>query len=560
MRLKFLLLLLIYFLSAHLLNAQLYKAANSPTYSTGSHSPHTSYKNEVIFRSAPGEISVLKKDQNGDYSFYYKLPDPSGKKGAFGWGPGYKVVNHELVIPISGDESAIALYKRDGEKWVVKTLISNHGGAHYTYSDYNGQLAVFGYNRGIVTHELNKLNEWQVSDTLRVTNNIMSLTLHQNHLIVGEYYGIRKARVLVFKRIQKKWIASDTLYDPDSSRYYCQRLHGGTNQLFVTAYWHHTQDGYWVSPNTKVYAFNQKGKLELKQSIFHPTDSLYNFFGEGLDCDGKTLVIGSPGTVTPKNGELMVYHKDHDNKWQLTKTLSTYKSRAGSTVSVSENIISGGSNVAQGAIYDVCGQMAMNKNHLCRMFPSEYDLKNDPNYNESTSIYTQKLTNQLGCDSMIKTLIDTKHPKLKYYHKNGVYVADTGFTNYRWVNCNNGSVIQSKSPRYFGPNSTDDYKVIADFGNCSVESDCNATASVSPINSLELSVWPNPAQNQVHFQSNHRMTNIAIYNLHSKVVIQQSLNHLTGSINTEFLQNGMYLARIRLANEQEIQRRIIVTR
>ncbi len=65
---------------------------------------------------------------------------------------------------------------------------------------------------------------------------------------------------------------------------------------------------------------------------------------------------------------------------------------------------------------------------------------------------------------------------------------------------------------------------------------------------VQITTWPNPAQNQLNYQCNTGITNIAIIDLTGKVLIQNTVAANQGQIQIANLATGLYLVRFRNKN------------
>jgi len=82
--------------------------------------------------------------------------------------------------------------------------------------------------------------------------------------------------------------------------------------------------------------------------------------------------------------------------------------------------------------------------------------------------------------------------------------------------------------------------------------DCSGT-SVQTIDEINLSVFPNPAQDFLHIESTQAMDQIIIYNLQGRLVQKTPLQALYNTIDIQSLQTGNYLYQI-LKKEQVIKK------
>ncbi len=76
----------------------------------------------------------------------------------------------------------------------------------------------------------------------------------------------------------------------------------------------------------------------------------------------------------------------------------------------------------------------------------------------------------------------------------------------------------------------------------------NYTVGIDELN-LTSSIYPNPATNEVNFNLNGvQMSNIKVYGLDGKLIMENELNSASGQINVASLNNGMYICEITSQN------------
>jgi hypothetical protein len=76
----------------------------------------------------------------------------------------------------------------------------------------------------------------------------------------------------------------------------------------------------------------------------------------------------------------------------------------------------------------------------------------------------------------------------------------------------------------------------------------NYTVGIDELN-MTSSIYPNPATNEVNFNLNGvQMSNIKVYGLDGKMILDNELNATSGQINIASLNNGMYICEITSQN------------
>jgi para-nitrobenzyl esterase len=78
---------------------------------------------------------------------------------------------------------------------------------------------------------------------------------------------------------------------------------------------------------------------------------------------------------------------------------------------------------------------------------------------------------------------------------------------------------------------------------------CSQVSSVQNIQeTAEISLFPNPAANEVNFRSSDRMSTVSLFNGLGQKVLVQTFETATGKINTNDLAKGMYQVKIEFAD------------
>jgi len=83
----------------------------------------------------------------------------------------------------------------------------------------------------------------------------------------------------------------------------------------------------------------------------------------------------------------------------------------------------------------------------------------------------------------------------------------------------------------------------------------NCTLSTSDHQAENINIFPNPATNVIHLQSDRPIEEIAIFDLQGKIVHQQS-KVINNRLNISFLSDGMYLLQLKTDNQQKVFRLI----
>ena len=108
--------------------------------------------------------------------------------------------------------------------------------------------------------------------------------------------------------------------------------------------------------------------------------------------------------------------------------------------------------------------------------------------------------------------------------------------------------LMARSPKVVGMNNfmQDNNIDILQFDSA-VKVGAQGTIDINTINSASLSIYPNPATNQININGSENSTKIVISNILGKKVVE--INSPTSSINIESLKKGIYF--ITLFNGKE---------
>ena len=141
-------------------------------------------------------------------------------------------------------------------------------------------------------------------------------------------------------------------------------------------------------------------------------------------------------------------------------------------------------------------------------------------------------------------------------HQNNTY-------SYQWLDCNdNFSPIMGATSAVFNPSEDGSYAVLITSNGCEEQSNCeNVEAmSVSEIQPVPISIFPNPTKNIVNVQLNQvaEQVTIVITDLVGKNCGSVSAQHANAiEVSLESLQDGVYLINCEVNSNQTMVKRII---
>ena len=134
-------------------------------------------------------------------------------------------------------------------------------------------------------------------------------------------------------------------------------------------------------------------------------------------------------------------------------------------------------------------------------------------------------------------------------------------TTYQWVDCNNNfAPISGETNLIFSTQNSGDYAVIVTINDCSALSDCyniSNNVSLDAFNtSFAIQLFPNPTTNDVVISLDNRIdyVNVVVFDVHGKVMLQQSCIYDRDHINLSSLSTGTYFVKIITSEESKIIR------
>ncbi|MBC7384130.1 MAG: T9SS type A sorting domain-containing protein, partial [Bacteroidia bacterium] len=83
---------------------------------------------------------------------------------------------------------------------------------------------------------------------------------------------------------------------------------------------------------------------------------------------------------------------------------------------------------------------------------------------------------------------------------------------------------------------------------------------VSEVTDLGLSLYPNPAATSfnVTFSGESNSASVRIIDMNGKEVLNQSISNLNGSVNCDFLQNGLYFVELNANGKTAVKKLNII--
>ncbi len=182
----------------------------------------------------------------------------------------------------------------------------------------------------------------------------------------------------------------------------------------------------------------------------------------------------------------------------------------------------------------------------------------------STGVYYDTLQSiSSGCDSVVREihLNITKVNDSIYYQFPYLYAADSSSDNVDWLDCNNGfkSVTPSAYDSLrFWPKNGGSYALYVIKNGCVDTSNCFQISnnSITKTQTFTTLLFPNPVKNELNIESNHKISQIQIFNVVGNLVFSQLVNQYNAKINLSTLNKGSYFIKVYNQNNQEAVHRI----
>ena len=141
---------------------------------------------------------------------------------------------------------------------------------------------------------------------------------------------------------------------------------------------------------------------------------------------------------------------------------------------------------------------------------------------------------------------------------NHVITANATNATYQWLNCDNGyAIIPGETSKSYTATEPGNYSVQITQGSCTVTSECIQIfpVGITPAQSASVSVYPNPAKNQliIEIKGNKKNLKFEILNSSGQVVYSDNLVEKT-YVQTSDYATGIYVLKINTGHEFEIMK------
>jgi len=174
--------------------------------------------------------------------------------------------------------------------------------------------------------------------------------------------------------------------------------------------------------------------------------------------------------------------------------------------------------------------------------------------------YTASYTSINGCDSIYTLDLTVDSVDIGVTLTNVTITADSTADAYQWLDCNNGyAPIGGANSQSYTATANGNYAVLITQGLCSDTSACVAVATIgiATQSTTGLSIYPNPATNQITISSaSNEQTFVSIYDVQNKLMMQTQFLS-SKQIDVSKLAKGIYLVRIQ-SQSKELNTKLVI--
>lgn len=170
-------------------------------------------------------------------------------------------------------------------------------------------------------------------------------------------------------------------------------------------------------------------------------------------------------------------------------------------------------------------------------------------YQYSAGMYTDSMVSVFGCDSIITTNLLVNSLNNAVVQSPGTLTATQTGVTYQWMDCSSGLPLLGETGQSLVPSVNGSYAVILDDGNCPDTSICYLVddLGIVPINSNDLTIYPNPANDFVIITGSKSFEDVTIEVLDIAAKVVKSLNKVSGTeikLDLEGISTGTYTLRV----------------
>jgi hypothetical protein len=181
----------------------------------------------------------------------------------------------------------------------------------------------------------------------------------------------------------------------------------------------------------------------------------------------------------------------------------------------------------------------------------------------SSNTYLDTIPNTSGCDSIITINLTVNNVNSAVTVNSLTISANTAGANYQWIDCNNGnSPINGETNQSFTATNNGSYAVIIIENGCTDTSACvNITSvGVNDINQSGMSIYPNPfsTQTTIIFDEVQNNSSVKIFNMLGEEIKSINFRGKNLTIERDTMTSGFYFVQITDEQNQIKIRKIVI--
>lgn len=165
--------------------------------------------------------------------------------------------------------------------------------------------------------------------------------------------------------------------------------------------------------------------------------------------------------------------------------------------------------------------------------------------------YVDTIPNSSGCDSIITLNLTIPVIDVTIDNQDPTLISNQASATYQWIDCATDAIITNANLQDYLATANGSYKVAVTVDGCTDTSACEivATAALNENTILdEVSVYPNPFNDQLTITSNSQMT-YEVLDINGRLVVAKAVINAIETISTTNWTNGVYFLRFNSGSE-----------
>jgi hypothetical protein len=175
--------------------------------------------------------------------------------------------------------------------------------------------------------------------------------------------------------------------------------------------------------------------------------------------------------------------------------------------------------------------------------------------------YTVNVVDDNGCSgTLLVTLSDPAPIDNGISQAGATLTADATGVTYQWIDCGTLTDIAGETAQDFTATADGSYACVVTDAPCSDTTACIDISGIgfSENGSLNFTMFPNPAKDELHFAADQMIEMITIVDMQGRTVLSASPSALTNVIDLHDVSPGSYMVMVRVADHpQEILKLVV---